>query len=97
MIASCNIHNTLALMYFHWHRDIAVKGTKAEPGEVGVQSLHLTLPVGTATGERSFSQMKLVKTRLHCRLNDANLAQLMQIVVEGPQLFTNDFNGIVDI
>ena len=33
----------------------------------------LTLPVGTATVESSFSQMKMVKTRLHSRLNDVNL------------------------
>ena len=37
----------------------------------------LILPVGTATMERSFSQMKMVKTRLHSRLNDVNLARLM--------------------
>ena len=34
----------------------------------------LTLPVGTATVEHSFSQMKMVKTRLRSRLNDVNLA-----------------------
>ena len=33
----------------------------------------LTLSVGTATVERSFSQMKMVKTRLRSRLNDVNL------------------------
>lgn len=42
----------------------------------------LTLPVGTATVEHSFNQVKMVKTRLYCRLNDENLAQLMQIVIE---------------
>ena len=34
----------------------------------------LALPLGTASVERSFSQMKLVKTRLRSRLNDSNLA-----------------------
>ena len=33
----------------------------------------LTLPIGTAAVERSFSQMNMVKTGLHSRLNDVNL------------------------
>ena len=33
----------------------------------------LTLPVGTGTVKRSFSQMKMVKTRLCSSLNDVNL------------------------
>ena len=41
----------------------------------------LTLPVGTATVERSFSQMKMIKTRLHNRLNDTNLKTLMRIAM----------------
>ena len=40
----------------------------------------------TATVERSFSQMKFVKTRLRNRLSDINLARLMHIVIEGPEL-----------
>ena len=40
----------------------------------------------TATVERSFSQMKFVKTRLRNRLSDINLARLMRIVIEGPDL-----------
>ena len=40
----------------------------------------------TATVERSFSQMKFVKTRLRNRLSDINLARLMRIVIEGPEL-----------
>ena len=46
----------------------------------------VTLPVVTATVERSFSQMKFVKTRLRNRLSDINLARLMRIVIEGPEL-----------
>ena len=40
----------------------------------------------TATVERPFSQMKFVKTRLRNRLSDINLARLMRIVIEGPEL-----------
>ena len=50
----------------------------------------------SATVERSFSQMKMVKTRLCSRLNDVNLARLI-IAIEGPQLSTTDFNEILDI
>ena len=57
----------------------------------------LTLPVGTETVERSFSQMKMVKTRLRSKLNDVNLARLMRIAIEGPQLSTTDFSNILDI
>ena len=46
----------------------------------------LTLPVGTATVERSFSQMKMIKTRLRNRLNDTNLKRLMRIAIESPEM-----------
>ena len=46
----------------------------------------LALSIGTATVERSFSEMKIVKTRLRNRLSDCNLARLMKIAVEGPEL-----------
>ena len=41
-------------------------------------NIMLTLPVGTATVERSFSQMKMIKTRLLNSLNDTNLKRLMR-------------------
>ena len=56
----------------------------------------LTLPVGTATVERSFSQLKLVKMRLRSRISDSNLAKLMRIAIEVPDLTTVDFNEIID-
>ena len=57
----------------------------------------LTLPVGTASVERSFSQMKLVKTRLRNRITDDNLARLMHIAIEGPELTVVDFDKVLDI
>ena len=39
----------------------------------------LTLPLGTTTVECSFSQMKMVKTRLSSRLNDVNLTRLIEL------------------
>ena len=38
----------------------------------------LSLPISTASVERSFSQMKMIKTRLRNRLSDATLVQLMK-------------------
>ena len=46
----------------------------------------LALPVETATVERSFGEMKLVKTRFRNRLSDSNLSRLMRIAIEGPEL-----------
>ena len=49
-------------------------------------SIALTIPVSTASVERSFSQMKFIKTRPHnseCRLSD-----LVKIPIESPQTLT---------
>ena len=43
------------------------------------------LPVTTATVERSFSSMKLIKTRLRSRLGEETLEHATRICIEGPQ------------
>ena len=57
----------------------------------------LVLPVGMATAERSFSDVKLIKNHLRSRLSDINLGRLMRIAIEGPQLSTVDFDQVLDI
>ena len=57
----------------------------------------MALPVGTATVERSFSQMKLIKMHLRSHLSHSNLEHLMKKAIEGPQLADVDFDGILDI
>ncbi len=57
----------------------------------------LTLPVGTTMVEGSFSQLKLVKTRLRSRISDSNLTKLMRIAIEGPDLARVDLNEIVEV
>ena len=57
----------------------------------------LTLPVGTATVERSFRDMKMIKTRLRNRLSDDNLQHLMCVAIEGPELKDVDFNAILEV
>ena len=47
-------------------------------------ALAMVLPVTTATVERSFSNMKLVKTRLRSRLGEDTLDQALRVCIEGP-------------
>ena len=60
-------------------------------------NIMLTLPVGTATVEMSFSQMKMIKTRLRNHLNDTNLKKLMRIAIEGPEMKLVDFDEVLDV
>lgn len=55
------------------------------------------MPIETATVERSFNQMKMVKTRLRNRLSDCNLARLMEIAVKGPALNDVPFEEILTV
>ena len=48
------------------------------------------LPVTTATIERSFSSMKLVKTRLRSRMGEDTLQHTMRICIEGPDILSNE-------
>ena len=57
----------------------------------------LVLPVGTASVERSFIHMKRIKTRLRNRLSDANLAHLMRIAIEGPELSWFNFDEVLKV
>ena len=45
----------------------------------------LSIPVGTASVEQSFSQMKTVKTRPRNLHGEQNLAHLMRIAIETPE------------
>ena len=52
-------------------------------------SINLTLPVATASMERSFSQMKLIKTRLRNSLSESSISHLMKIGIESPDTLTD--------
>ena len=60
--------------------------------------IFLSLPVATASVERSFSQMKMIKTRLRNRIGELSLSNLMKIVIESPDtLSDNDVEEIVSV
>ncbi len=53
-------------------------------------TIAMLLPVTTATVERSFSDMKQIKTRLRNRLGEDTLDQAMRISIEGPEKISSD-------
>ena len=57
-------------------------------------SMDMVLPVSTATVERSFSDVKQIKDRLHNRLLPALLFKLMTIAIKGPPLSEVDFDAV---
>ena len=61
-------------------------------------SSSLFIPVTTASVERSFSQMKLMKTSLQCRLKNTSLSHLMKIAIESPtRKIDANLEEIIDI
>ena len=56
-----------------------------------------TIPVATASVERSFSQMKMIKTRLRNRMGKKFLSHLMKISIESQKLSDSDSENIVDV
>ena len=58
-------------------------------------TIAMVLPVSTATVERSFSDIKQIKDRLHNRLLPASIFKLMIIAIEGPPLHEVDFDAVL--
>ena len=54
-----------------------------------IGAICLSIPVTTASVERSFSQMKQIKTHLRSSLNDKSLSNLMKIALESPDELTD--------
>lgn len=67
------------------------------PQTFNLLSILLALPVGTATVERSFSEMKMIKIRLRNRLSDSSLNYLMTIATEGPLMKKVQFEEILNV
>ena len=60
------------------------------PNLVWLASLSLVLHVTTSTVERSFSDMKLTKTRLQSRLAEDILDQILRLCIGGPLTLSDD-------
>lgn len=58
--------------------------------------LILTLPVSTATSERAFSSMKIVKTRLRNKMEDGFLASSLLMYIEKEIAQTFDVDSIIE-
>ena len=55
------------------------------------------LPVTTAVVERTFSSMKIIKTRLRNRMGESTLEHTMRICIEGPtSLSSDDLEAVID-
>ena len=58
----------------------------------------LSIPISTASAERRFSDMKLVKNCLRNRLTELSLSNLVKIVIESLERLTDsDLEEIVDV
>ena len=63
-----------------------------------IGAIYLSIPVMAASVERSFSQMKLIKTRLKSSSNDESLSNLMKTALQSPvQLTDGHLKEIVDV
>ena len=67
------------------------------PETFKMMNIFLVLPIGTAPVERSFSHLKMIKTRLRSCLSDCSVAQLMRVLIEGPQIDAVEFEDILEI
>ena len=66
------------------------------PNRNTLANICLTIPVATASVKRSFSQMKMIKTRLRNRMGEKSLSHLMKISIESPEkLSDSDLETIV--
>ena len=68
------------------------------PNLCRIATISLSIPVSTASVERSFSKMKLIKTRLRSSLNNKSLSHLMKIAIESPaELKDSHLEEVIDV
>ena len=60
------------------------------PNLNALANICLAIPVSTASVERSFSQMKMIKTRLRSQIGASSLSHLMKIAIESPEKLSDD-------
>ena len=68
------------------------------PNLSALANICMSLPVSTASVERSFSQMKMIITRLRNRIGESSLNHLMLIAIESHnELNDNELDCIVNV
>ncbi len=89
LLSEHHLNITLALLYM---------STKTFfPNLARLAAILIVLPVTTATVERTFSSMKLIKTQLRNRMGENTLEYAMRICIEGPdQLSHETLEDILD-
>lgn len=83
-----NQHQGLQKVVTSFLTNNSLKALFSKPDMPGYISV--VLPITTVSVERSFSDMKLVKTRLRGRLGEGTLDQAMHICIEGPVKLSDD-------
>ncbi|XP_052185172.1 uncharacterized protein LOC127796813 [Diospyros lotus] len=103
MIGRCRDETTVE---HHYHFDVFNEAIDFELTNSGRSDTYimitrlirlvLTLPVSTATTERAFSAMKLLKTTLRNKMEDDFLADCMTLYIERELALTIDVDSVVD-
>ena len=63
-----------------------------------IANICLSILVGTASVEQSFSQMKMIKTRFGNCLGEMSLSLLMKIAIESlPKMSDRDLEVVIDV
>ena len=60
------------------------------PNMITLMTLALTMPVSTASCERGFSKHNLIKNKIRARLKTENVATLMRMSLDTPDLLNMD-------
>ena len=67
------------------------------PNMTAMGKICRVVPIHTADVERTFSQLKIIKTRVRNRMLEKTLDSLLRIAIEGPKLEEFDAKRAVDI
>lgn len=66
------------------------------PNLVIAYRLLLTFPVSVASGERSFSKLKLIKTHLRSTMTQEKLLNLAILSIENKMIQTINFDDVIE-
>jgi len=66
------------------------------PNVSTLYKLFMTLPVSSATAERSFSRLKLIKSYLRSTMSESRLTNLALLSIERELSYDVDFDCVVD-